>query len=52
MIDKETGYVKLADFSETSNDEIGVALKDLQAKGMKRLVFDLRDNPASAKAGW
>jgi carboxyl-terminal processing protease len=45
MIDKDTGYVKLADFSETSNEEIGVALKDLQAKGMKRLVFDLRDNP-------
>ncbi len=45
MIDKETGYVKLADFSETSNEEIGVALKELQAKGMKRLVFDLRDNP-------
>jgi carboxyl-terminal processing protease len=45
MIDKDTGYVKLADFSETSNDEVGAALKDLQAKGMKRLVFDLRDNP-------
>jgi carboxyl-terminal processing protease len=45
MVDKETGYVKLADFSETSNDEIGVALRDLTAKGMKRLVLDLRDNP-------
>jgi len=45
MIDKETAYVKLADFSETSNEEVGVALKDLHAKGMKRLVFDLRDNP-------
>jgi carboxyl-terminal processing protease len=45
MIDKDTGYVKLADFSETSNDEVGAALKDLSAKGMKRLIFDLRDNP-------
>jgi carboxyl-terminal processing protease len=45
MIDKETGYVKLADFSETSNEEVGAALKDLTAKGMKRLIFDLRDNP-------
>ena len=26
MIDKETGYIKLADFSETSNDEVGKAL--------------------------
>jgi carboxyl-terminal processing protease len=45
MIDKDTGYVKLADFSETSNEEVGAALKDLSAKGMKRLLFDLRDNP-------
>jgi carboxyl-terminal processing protease len=45
MIDKETGYIKLADFSETSNDEVGAALKDLSAKGMKRLIFDLRENP-------
>src|SRR6185312_3630546 len=45
MIDRETGYVKLADFSETSNDEVGAALRDLTAKGMKRLIFDLRDNP-------
>jgi carboxyl-terminal processing protease len=45
MIDKETGYVKLGDFSETSNDEVGNALKSLSAKGMKRLILDLRDNP-------
>ena len=45
MIDKETGYVKLGDFSETSNEEIGVALKALSGKGMKRLMLDLRDNP-------
>jgi len=45
MIDKDTGYIKLADFSETSNEEVGAALKDLSSKGMKRLVFDLRDNP-------
>jgi carboxyl-terminal processing protease len=45
MVDKETGYIKLADFSETSNDEVGRALEDLKARGMKRLVFDIRDNP-------
>jgi carboxyl-terminal processing protease len=45
MIDKETGYIKLADFSETSNDEVGAALTRLTNSGMKRLVFDLRDNP-------
>ena len=45
MIDKETGYVKLAEFNETSDHELGAALEQLTAKGMKRLVFDLRDNP-------
>jgi carboxyl-terminal processing protease len=45
MIDKDTGYIKLGDFSETSDDEVGAALKELSDKGMKRLVFDLRDNP-------
>jgi carboxyl-terminal processing protease len=45
MIDKETGYIKLGDFSETSDTEVGAALKKLTESGMKRLVFDLRDNP-------
>ena len=45
MIDKDTGYLKLGDFSETSNEEVGEALKALNAKGMKRLMLDLRDNP-------
>jgi carboxyl-terminal processing protease len=48
MIDNETGYVKLAEFTETSNHEIGAALEQLGAKGMKRLVLDLRDNPGGA----
>ena len=45
MVDSQTGYIKLGDFSETSDDEMGRALKDLSAKGMKRLVLDIRDNP-------
>ena len=45
MVDKDTGYIKLGDFSETSDDEVGAALKKLTDSGMKRLVFDLRDNP-------
>ena len=32
MIDKETGYIKLADFSETSNDEVGKALEESEAR--------------------
>ena len=45
MIDPQTGYIKLGDFSETSDKEVGDALEKLKAQGMKRLVFDLRDNP-------
>ena len=45
MLDNETGYVKLAEFSETSDKELETALTQLKAKGMKRLMFDLRDNP-------
>ena len=45
MLDSQTGYVKLGDFSETSDREVGDALQKLSAQGMKRLVFDLRDNP-------
>ena len=48
MIDEQTGYVKLGEFSETSDRELGAALEQLSAKGMKRLVFDLRDNPGGA----
>ena len=45
MLDAQTGYIKLGDFSETSDREVGDALDKLKAQGMKRLVFDLRDNP-------
>ncbi len=45
MMQPGTGYIRLADFSETSDEEILSALKKLQGQGMERLVFDLRDNP-------
>ena len=48
MVDPQTGYVKLGEFSETSDREVGAALEQLSAKGMKRLIFDLRDNPGGA----
>ena len=39
---------KLTDFGENTDQELGRALKDLTAKGMHRLVFDLRGNPGGA----
>lgn len=45
MIDNQTGYVSVSRFSETTFDELQNALKDLEAKGMKQLLLDLRGNP-------
>lgn len=45
MFDATTGYVRLQDFSETTNKELGEALTKLKASGMQRLMLDLRDNP-------
>src|SRR3954463_8574311 len=45
MLDQQTGYIKLGDFSETSEKEVGDSVEKLKSKGMKRLVFDLRGNP-------
>ncbi|MEZ5320081.1 MAG: S41 family peptidase [Vicinamibacterales bacterium] len=45
MLQPGTGYLRLQDFSETSNDEIGAALQKLGGMGMQRLILDLRDNP-------
>lgn len=45
MIDDKTGYVSVSRFSETTFDELYNALKDLDTKGMKQLLLDLRGNP-------
>ncbi len=48
MIDAQTGYVRVSEFAENTDHDLGVALDELRAKGMKRLVFDLRNNPGGA----
>ena len=45
MLDAQTGYVRLQDFAEKTDRDLGLALGDLKAKGMKRLLLDLRTNP-------
>ena len=45
LLSGDTGYIQLHDFSETTDRELGVALKDLTGKGMKRLLLDIRENP-------
>ena len=44
MIDDTTGFIHLNKFSTTSYEECMAAFEKLKAKGMKKLIFDLRDN--------
>ena len=46
MIDgTDIGYVTANRFSATTYDEIMKATRELRGKGMKKLLFDLRNNP-------
>ena len=44
MIDETTGYIKLSKFTRTTYREFSDAADKLLGMGMKRLIFDLRDN--------
>ncbi len=44
MLTPDTGYIWLTDFARGSGAEIGQALDSLKKQGMKRLLFDLRNN--------
>jgi carboxyl-terminal processing protease len=48
MLDATTGYIRVSDFGENTDTELGEALRTLTQKGMKRLVLDLRENPGGA----
>ncbi len=45
MIDATTGYIRHQDWGENTDREVRRALGDLRAKGMKRLLYDIRANP-------
>ena len=44
MLTPEIGFIRLSQFARTSHVELLRALAKLRAEGMKRLIFDLRDN--------
>lgn len=48
MIDRETGYIHLTRFGESTYDEFCNATRELKGKGMKRMVLDLRGNGGGA----
>jgi carboxyl-terminal processing protease len=43
--DHGIGYVRVNEFGERTADDLHAALEELQAKGMKALILDLRNNP-------
>ena len=40
----EVGYINIASFIKGTDDEFKMAVKDLQSKGCKKFIIDLRDN--------
>jgi carboxyl-terminal processing protease len=45
MVDEQTGYARVDDFAEHTDEELGNALDTMTKKGMKRFILDLRGNP-------
>jgi len=45
VVEGRVGYLRLANFSETSGGEVRAALERLKADGADKLVLDLRSNP-------
>ncbi len=45
MLDEKTGYLNIVRFAEKTSTEVLDMLNSLRAKGMSRIVLDLRNNP-------
>jgi carboxyl-terminal processing protease len=45
MIQPKVGYIRIKNFTQTTDQELGDKIRELQAAGMERLVLDLRWNP-------
>ncbi len=41
----DVGYLRMTGFQKTTAQELDAALATLEAQGMKKLIWDLRDNP-------
>lgn len=44
MINPETGYIRISKFGANTDNDFATAANNLKAKGMKKLILDLRDN--------
>jgi carboxyl-terminal processing protease len=45
MLDNNVGYLKIIQFQGQTGQEVDKALRGLEAKGMKKLILDMRNNP-------
>ena len=45
MVNDEVGYIKISRFAANTFDEFKEALKNLESRGMKKLILDLKGNP-------
>jgi len=45
MLNEEIGYLNLSSFTDNCSQDVKDAVVELKAKGMKKLVLDLRGNP-------
>lgn len=45
MLENNIGYIQVAEFDEVTMKQFSDAVSDLQSKGMKKIIVDLRDNP-------
>lgn len=44
MLDRETGFIRCIRFAETTADEVEQAVMELEVRGMRQLILDLRNN--------
>ncbi|RYD75938.1 MAG: S41 family peptidase [Sphingobacteriales bacterium] len=44
MLNNETGYVRISKFGANTDNDFATSAAALKAKGMKKLILDLRDN--------
>ena len=44
MLDDQIGYIQISEFEQVTAEQFAAAVDDLEAQGMKSLIFDLRDN--------
>ncbi|WFA08521.1 S41 family peptidase [Tissierella sp. Yu-01] len=45
VIEKNIGYIKLSEFTQSSTKEMKSALKELDKVGINKIILDLRNNP-------